>query len=189
MKHTFASLLLAVLVGLTASPSHAGGAMPQLKAKISGTVQTQIVLGPAEGKIAKTKLDNARVFEEFGVSPDLYALVFDPSVGLVLVPKSSLAKLPTILVMELGGSASAVDTHSGSFAISAPVDNPDAMANLFENLAGEVQGVAKYRGTFPPTEFTKITLAGFARGHTSDGDFKALMKFKVTASGVFVQTF
>ena len=108
------------------------------------------------------------------------------------------ARKKKILCQGRGGAANsivcfvlgitAVDTNKRNLAISAPVTNEDAVGNLFEDFAGEAQGVAKYTGTFPPTDFTKLTLVGFGRGHDAGGTGHALVSFKVTASGVFEQT-
>ncbi len=52
----------------------AAGGANSLEAKIGGTIQTQTVLSPSDGRFHTEPLNNARVFEEFLVSPDDYEL-------------------------------------------------------------------------------------------------------------------
>jgi hypothetical protein len=183
------AILLGVLLLASASTSRAGTVGTTLfKAKVSGTAQTQLVLGPTDGRIDTSPLNNARIFAEFGVSPDLYALVFEvgSTTVLELVPKSSMAKLPTIEVVKLGtGVGQVVDTHSRTLAIAGPIAAGTA-TNLFQGIAGEVTGAVKYDGAFPPTAFKSLSLD--VRAQSMDAGLDAILKFKITTSGVFTQT-
>jgi hypothetical protein len=188
MKNLICRLaLVLVFVASAASQSLAGGiGTAVFKAKISGTVRSQVILGVTDGRIGTTALNNKRVFTEFAVSPDDYELVFSISsdVLLVLVPKSASAGLPNITVFTLTNGGMVIDTHSNTFAIGGSLSST-ATGTLFENLAGEGQGAIKFKGTFLAPQLTKVSLDARARG--TGGSGVALLSFKISTGGLFVQ--
>ena len=116
-------------------------------------------------------------------------LVLGGSSGLVLEPKLAASALPTLVVIELGNDAvTIIDTKAHAFRLGAVISNGTA-TNLFQDLAGEVSGTAKYKGVFPPTSFSGLSLGGFARGTDTSGggNGSALLKFKISTHGLFVQ--
>ena len=174
------SLLIAT-ASLQAVPTY-------LSAKVSGTVETQIVNGPADGRINMGKVDNNRIFSEFQVSATDYQLAFSTSsAGLYLVPKHTTAGLPTITVMDMGGSSqTAVDTKSRTLVYEAGVTNSTA-ANLFQNLQGTVVGSFKYTGAYPPSAYTSATLNVIGHGTDNSGSSgTAILQVKITVKGSFV---
>jgi hypothetical protein len=96
-----------------------------------------------------------------------------------------MAKLPTIVVFTLDSASPAFDTKTNTIEVGGAVSNSGA-SNLFEDLVGEVQGTAKFKGTVSTAEITKVSLTGFARGTGASG--VAFLSFKVSTSGAFVQT-
>jgi hypothetical protein len=188
MNNTLLSSVTALLVTLaTASPSWAAGTF--LKAKVSGTVQTQTPVPPSDGRIHSAKLDSKRIFDEFGVSSDQYELVVSLGVTLTLelLPKLSAAKLPTILVVELGSDSQEIfDTKARTIALGGSIA-PGTATNLFENIAGEIAGTARYQGTPISGVITKLVLGVTGRGTDTSGVGPALLKFKIAAAGSFVQ--
>jgi hypothetical protein len=183
MKSLLFCLTTALILG-TAGPSQAIDSL--LKATVSGTIHTQTLLSVSEGRIHTEKLDVKRVFAEFGASPDDYALVVDVSGAgvLELIPRHTAAMLPTLVVLTFGSAAeSVVDTRTHLFAYSAPIA-PGSATNLFEHLAGEMAGTLKSSAL---SAITKISLEVLARGSDTVGTGPALLKFKLSASGAFVQ--
>jgi hypothetical protein len=68
MKNPF-RLLTAVL--LLATASQAWAVDQYLKTSITGAIQTQLLLGPGVGRIYTAPLNKKRIFQEFGVLPQI----------------------------------------------------------------------------------------------------------------------
>ena len=145
--------------------------------KVSGTVQVE-----SAGRIVTTKLDNDRIFEEFGASPDDYVLVValsSISLSLDLVSKVE-GSFPNIEVVRLDTTGDALlqdaktrtVTYEGSIA-AVPT------TNLFDTLSGEISGTGKVPSHGP---INKVTLE--VNGHTVES---AVLRFKISASGAFTQ--
>src|SRR4051812_29835263 len=97
---SLAASVILLLIAATSAPA----ADTFLKATVTGTVQTQVLITNTDGRIRTEQLNNQRIFQEFLVSPKDYELAFmfgSPN-GLVLVPKHVSAMLPTLTVAGLG---------------------------------------------------------------------------------------
>jgi hypothetical protein len=173
---------LAVWVCLvSAGTSHAGLA-GFMSAKVSGTVQQSVPLDPSGQKIVTTKLSNAAIFDMFAVSPDDYELVmtFSGVGALELLPKSLLAKLPTIIVLEVEDPWFLVDTKSNQEHFGGGLSSP-ASSGLFHNFVGGTSGAIKFSGPgFPKA----VSLTGEGASTSSE----SVVKLKVSTHGVFVQS-
>ncbi|HMJ90953.1 MAG TPA: hypothetical protein VK530_14115 [Candidatus Acidoferrum sp.] len=183
--------LLAIVSLFIASvaPLQAGGGT-FLKAKVNGTVQTQTILGPSDGRIKTTALNNARIFDEFEVSQTDYELVVAiESTGLYLVPRSTGGGLPTITVAEFNSdSETVIDTKKRLVSVVAPLAVGTA-TNLFEDLKGTVVGSFRFTGTFDTPTYTSVVLSITGGGTDQVGpNESAILKFKITAKGTFTQT-
>ena len=181
---TLASLFI-VTGSLHAAPTNF------ISAKISGTAQTQIVLGPSDGRIGISKVDNTRVFNEFNVSATDYDFVFatGSDAGFYLLPKHTGAALPTLPVIILGDDTQTViDTKAHIYGYQSSVQTTNNTAtNLFENLTGVISGSLKYAGSFPPTNFTSASFVFLGHGtdiSTGDG---AILNLKLTVKGTVTQ--
>ncbi|HTO53485.1 MAG TPA: hypothetical protein VMR50_08880 [Myxococcota bacterium] len=188
MNHSVLRFAVAALLFTGASFAQAGSPM-MFKAKISGTVLVQLSNSPTDGQIVKTKLDNKRVFQEFGVSDSDYELVwsFDGNAGLELVAKSLFAKLPVISVLPIGDVDPIVDTHTRTFALIDNLEDGGALGNLFEGITGGLTGTVKYRGDVMSPEISKISLTVVATGNNPAGTTShlALINAKISTSGLF----
>ena len=187
---TMKTLLYAITTALflaTAGPAWAVTSF--LKATVTGTVQTQILLSPNDGRIQTVPLNNKRIFQEFQVSPQDYELAVDASGNsgaLVLVPKHTAAMLPTITVVELGNtSAEAIDTKVRVIKLTTNL-GPSTATNLFKNVAGQLSGTVHFTGTIQTPVFSKFIFAVAASGTNSTGSGGAVLKFKITTQGAFV---
>jgi hypothetical protein len=186
MKNLFSCSILVFLLAATASPSWAGTG-PIFKAKVSGTVRTQLILGPSDGKIDSSSLNNSRIFDEFAVSPNDYELVTVLSGGLalVLLPKSASSGLPTITVFTMSSVSTVVDTHKNTFEAGGAVSSP-ATSGLFKDLTGELQGAVKFKGTFSSPTITKVAVDGHARGNVGSASL-SFLTIKLSTGALFVQ--
>src|SRR5438445_514651 len=96
---------------ILATAGSAGAADDFRKVLVTGTVQTQILIGPGKGKILTAPLNNKRIFQEFGVSPQDYELVVNADgIETLLVPKHTGANLPQIKLIVPGSAGLLVDT-------------------------------------------------------------------------------
>ena len=178
-------VLVAVLFPIVAQ-----AAMPLMTIKLSGTVEVQDAISPGVTKVRVSRLDAKRVFAEFSVSGDDYALVIDASgPGVVeLVPKRVSAALPTIEVFSLSGNLALIDTEKAFGDFNANVGSP-AVGNLFEGLTGVVNGRVSFKGSIASGILKKFTFSSLAVGKNQSGvtNQVALLKFKVATSKVFTQ--
>lgn len=181
------SCLTATLLLVTASSTRAAEVF--LKVAVSGTVQSQTILGPTNGRIRTAVLNEKRIFQEYGVSAQDYELVFGATSGFQLIPKQASAMLPTLSILTITTTATAIDTKAGVFKFGGPVTPGPASTSIFNNLAGELVGTAHYVGSFPPTAFKKVIFSVTGRGSdpSMGGSGTSLLKFKVVTNGIFVQ--
>jgi hypothetical protein len=156
-----------------------------LKATVTGTIQTQKVLSPLDGRIQTSILNDKFIFEEFQVSKTDYELVLDASGSgeLLLLPKHSGGALSAISVAKIGSiDGTAIDTKARVEHLVGPAD-PGSATNLFKDLAGTFNGTAHYTGMIGVnTVVTKYIL-----NFTGSGRGGAILKFKVTGAGQFEQ--
>lgn len=188
MKHL--SLLLGALLLSVVSALGAAPPPPALLVTITGTISTQVLIGMTEGRINVDKLDNTRVFEEFRVSPQAYALILDlgGTGSVTLRQKNSGGALPDIVVMTFTGGGSAIDTKAKLFRVHTDLSST-ATNTLFEAISGAVQGTLKYEGGFPPSKFRSGSFKAFALGTdpSPDGNGKAQLRFSLKTAGEFRQ--
>lgn len=187
MKTLLHCLTLALFLA-TASPAWAVEKF--LKATVTGTVQTQVTFSASEARFRTALLNNKRIFQEFGVSKDDYVLVVNVSNGgeLLLLPKSSSSGLPTISVAKVGSSKSIIDTKVGQGKVQA-VLAPSAATNLFKDLVGDLTGTIFFQGPVVSLSIKKFVFTIAASGTDTNpvSTGVALLKFKTTAQGVFLQ--
>jgi hypothetical protein len=183
MKPLLTSLAAAILVLSTFNSARAADFF---KVAVSGTVQTQLIVGGSSGRIRTEALNNKRFLGEFGVSPDDYRLAFDFATNaLVLLPKDPTAVLPTLTILSIGSSALLTDSKAHIFKISGSVQ-PGVNTNLFQNLSGELTGTIHFRdaGTFTTFVFS---FTGRGTDLTNGGAGPAFLKFRFTSTGRFAQ--
>jgi hypothetical protein len=157
------------LILTTASPAWATD--QYLKANVNGTVQTQAILSPGDGRVRTAPLNNKRIFQEFQVSPLDYELVYDiiSSGGLMLLPKSAAAMLPSLTVVQLGQhSENIFNTKARCARVESDLAVSSA-TNLFKNLDGELVGTAFFKGPLAPPIITKFNFTVTARGSDNSG--------------------
>ena len=179
MKRVVGLVVAAVCLS-SASPSWAGlGGF--LSAKVSGTVQQTIPV-PGGTKVVTTRLNNQVIFADAGVTTDQYELVLsNGALGtLELLPKSTLAKLPTIVIFTLTDGVQLIDTKSTQNHFGGGMSSP-ATGGLFQGLTGGMTGVVKF-GTSGPAKAESLT------GEGSSGASQSLFKLKVSTHGLFVQS-
>jgi hypothetical protein len=132
------------------------------------------------------------ILQEYGGFSVDYELVyvFRNTSGLQLVPKRASALLPTFMILTSGvGSVNIVNTKARFFKLETDISPGTASTTIFNNVAGELAGTAKYKGDFPPSTFTKFNFSVTARGTDPNptGNGKSLLKFKIVTGAVFVQ--
>src|SRR5262245_52190642 len=111
------TLLLFVVVVLSAAAGRAADIL--LKATVTGTVRTQQIISPTDGRIITKPLNNLRIAQEFGVSPAGYRLVLNVSkTELVLMPIYASSGLQAITVWKFGTSVSLINTKAHIVAFS-----------------------------------------------------------------------
>lgn len=160
-----------------------------LKARVTGTVQTQTLQGLNEGRIRTSALNNASIFEQFGVSPADYELVVAiEETGLYLLPRTQGA-LPTLTVVRFNDdSGTVVDTRKRAVSYVAQAGNTTA-TNLFEDFAGTAVGLFRYTGEFSSPTFKSgsVNVMGKGTDNLGEGSNAAILKFKITTTGTFTQ--
>jgi hypothetical protein len=168
--------LMGVVVGalclLSAGPSWAGlGGF--LSAKVSGTIQQSITV-PGGQKVVTTKLTNQVIFDDGHVSPDQYELVLSNGAAgtLELLPRNSMAKLPTIVVFTLTDGVFLLDTKSQQDRFGG---------GLFQGLTGGMTGVIQFHSP-GPARSESLTAEG------SSGSSGSIFKIKARTHGLFVQS-
>jgi hypothetical protein len=175
-----------LLVALLTTVANAAG--PLLLANVSGTVEIQEPLTADATRTRFSSLNNQRVFAEFNVSPNDYALVVNiiGSGVLQLMPRSTNAGLPTIEVLSLSDNTSVIDTKKGIGDLFSTISST-ATDNLFEGLTGSVHGRITFRPPISLESFKKFTFSGVAKGTNEDGvdNTTALIKLKVVTTTTF----
>jgi hypothetical protein len=186
MKNPF-RLLTAVL--LLATASQAWAADQYLKVSVTGTVQTQLLLGPGVGRIYTAPLNKKRIFQEFGVSAADYELVINLSgIGLLLLPKNAAANLPEITVLApTFPNQALVDTRAHVEKIRADIGASTA-TNLFKDLFGQLEITYFFQGPVASPKVNKVVVNVKACGTDPAGGntSSAFLNFKATAQGIFV---
>jgi hypothetical protein len=186
MKNPFRYLTAALLLA-TASPAWAVD--QYLKTSISGTVQTQLTLGPGEGRIYTAALTKKRIFQEFGVSVEDYELVINLNgIELLLLPKNSAANLPVIPVMIPGSKLQPlVDTRAHVQKIRSEIGTSTA-TNLFKDLFGQLDVTYLFQGPIVTAKVNKVIVNVKACGTNPAGGSiaSAFLTFRITAQGLFV---
>jgi hypothetical protein len=188
MKKLIQHLAIALIFATTSS---AWAAEQYLKANVSGTVQTQAFLTPTDGRVRTAPLNNKRIFQEFQVSSLDYELVYDisGSGGLMLLPRSAAAMLPSFNVIQLGQHSVNIFNTKLRFAKVEPDLAASTATNLFANIAGELVGTAFFKGPVATPVIAKFNFTVTARGtdNSGGGTASAFLKFKVATQGSFVQ--
>lgn len=184
---TLLSLLTATLFLATASPTRAVESF--FKVTFSGTVQTQTILGPNDGRIRTEVLNEKRILQQYGVSKQDYELAFGLSSGLVLIPKHASAMLPTITILNFSSSDTVTNTKAHIIKFGGTIAAGPASPTVFADLTGEVVGLVHFVGPFPSTVFKNLSFAGLARGTNArpGGVGKSFLNFKVVTNGFFEQ--
>jgi len=181
-------ILATTLLLATASPAWAVD--QYLKASVTGTVQTQLSLGPGEGRIYIAPLNKKRIFQEFGVSGEDYELVLNLNgIGLFLLPKQAAANLPVITVLVPGSQNQAiVDTRAHVEKIRADIGAGTA-TNLFKDLFGQLEITYFFQGPIATAKVKKVISKVKSCGtDPAGGNFaSAFLTFKVVAEEVFIQ--
>jgi hypothetical protein len=190
MKNFFALILC-----LIAPAVFAGGSSGTFLVNISGTVYKPLSSEEGTRPVA-TPLNNRRIFAEFDVSPDDYALVItlDGEGLILLVPKSGSVKLPVITVLALDGARSIPNTRTGVILFESPVFNSNESGNIFSNMRGTIFGSLKLNEGEGLQRFNANVTGSSASGPivktvTAKGivSTTTLLKFKVTRGRPFVQ--
>jgi hypothetical protein len=158
--------------------------------KITGTITRVVPVSSTATRLRFEKLDDKRLFEEFGVSREDYAFALADG-GFNLVAKSQSSGLPTLPVFTLGLEKDLIQTKPFKARIGGPVESA-ATGNIFEGLAGETTaatGAVIEGGTI--TALKNLVLRIYARGSdqsaadpTSPG---VLLRFTVKQIGQFEQ--
>lgn len=180
----FFTLLFAVLVTLAA---HSDAAQPAFLAEIQGTVTSQRLLGPNEGRIETDKLDNKRVFQAFGVSKDDYALIYDAELmKLIFRQRNSGGALPDIILLNVNFPGAAADTKKKFFRAAASIKSP-AAGNLFEGLEGFAAASITYKGPIVTVQFDKFSFkfVGICRHPDPGSSSKAVLRFSLKTTREF----
>src|SRR5215213_3283984 len=129
-------LLALTLCLLTASSAFAGDPIRYL-ANINGTAFEQIVVDETQ-KIKSSPVNTTRVFEEFGVSPNDYALVLDVNAFdnniVAFVPKSASSGLPIVPVLVRSGVRTISNSKARVSMIETPIENGSSSAGIFTGL-------------------------------------------------------
>lgn len=170
-----------------------GGSPPRFAANVSGSSWRQVSTenGP---RVVRSAMNNQRIFTEFGVSPNDYALVMDTtsSLFLALVPKSSGSGLDIIPVL-VRSDVRSVNEDDGTSIFETQLSNGDALGNSFQGLRGSMQGTAKFSSEGVVRRFTgNINASGgdsgpLVKGGAKGINFPVIMKFKVTRGALFTQ--
>jgi hypothetical protein len=175
MKRLVSFFVAAVcLAGATESQAGLGDLFA---VKVSGTIQQQ---GPNE-TIITSRLDNQRIFDDAGVTPEQYELVLSflgPN-GIELLPKSSAAKLPTILVFSLDDLTFLFSQKPHQERFCSPISSP-AASGPFQGLVGAMTGVIRFKAG----EQNSVSISGEGSSSVSG----SLFRFKVSTHGFFVQS-
>ena len=185
---------LAFFVCLMTTCSVYAGGPPRFLANINGSAFKQ-VKGDNGSRVERSPINNQRIFEEFGVSQEDYALVLDVNAeSLVsLVPRSSTVKLPVIYVILRSDVHTASNGKLRTSMFETPVGNSDAEGTLFQDLRGTMFGSLKFSESDELLKFN-ATVTGSSNADSiivKDGTAKGLfttgilLKFKVTRGAPF----
>jgi hypothetical protein len=156
---------------------------------VSGTISTQQVIEVETGKIVTKPFNNARIYQEFGVSSQDYALVLNASSNeiLLLIPRDASSGLTNIVVVEMEDQATLLNTVRGS-ALFGAVVRSDATDNVFEGFVGAHSGSIKVKGALETENITKVAMTLLAQGSGPGGNGQSLFKLKITTGQRFEQT-
>jgi hypothetical protein len=168
------SLLLVFMLALSLAQARA-----EYLVTISGTATSEKELRGSRTGLHATPLSAGRIYKEFGVSPDDYALVFDTNLhaSLALRPRRTNSALPVIFVFQAfePEPRSRLDT-SNRFAFEAPISQGAAPTPMFKDFLGTTFG----RGHV--TRVGKVRAEYDVLGSSSE----YFLKFKITLQEIFV---
>ena len=188
-------LITLLLCTFVASTALAGDGLRYL-ANVSGTAFEQISVDSTQ-RIKSSPVNTARVFEEFGVSPNDYALVLDINSGnmVTLVPKSAGSGLPIIPVMQRESVRTISNSKADAHMFESPIGNSASSAGIFTGLRGTMLGslkfsdddrLLKFSASFngSGSDFGGPVVTDQAKGAFSTG---VLLKLKVSKGALFTQ--
>jgi hypothetical protein len=188
MKRT---LIYIVTVCLFATSTVFGGIAQRYLVNVNGSAFKQ-VSGDGGSRIMRSAINNQRIFEEFGVSRDDYALVLDVgSESIVsLVPKSKSSGLDIIPVLQRADVRVAGNSQTGTSMFETPIGNGVAVGNIFAGLRGTMLGSLQFSEDDRLLRFS-VNVQGSGTGGPIliKGGFSSgiLLKFKVTRGAPFNQ--
>ena len=183
MKYPLA-LLLAFLLAL--APKLAA-VQPVFLVEIKGTIFSSLAVSPTGFDLDTTKLNNERIYDEFGVSKQDYALVLDGnSLKVVLRQRDSTGALPDITVLELNLPNGGGDSDKKFLRAAGPITSP-AMGNLFEGLEGTALGTITFKGALPDVTLEKLSLKFFGgcRNPNPASSLPAALRFSLKTGKEF----
>jgi hypothetical protein len=164
---TFASILLLLLVatgGAKAVP------LTQFQVSFAGTIFVETRDAKNVTHIVAQPLNAARLFKEFNLSPQNYALVTN-EVGLSVnfVPISASSGLPTVQIVSLSyPNAPLIDQHLHTTLNFATVSS-SATIGIFQNLTGAAftRGMEDKTNSFPVGLAMSFTTIGTDTAHVA----------------------
>lgn len=177
------TLLLSLLLLLASSRA----AQPVFLVEITGAVYSTPDAGGPEFELDTTKVNNARIFAEFGVSKEDYALVLDGNILKVLFrQKNSGAGLPDIPVLDISLGSGGVSTDKKLIRAAGPITSP-ATGNLFEGLEGTGLGTVTFKGPIATAELEKFSIKflGACRNPLEGASNKAALRFSLKTGKEF----
>lgn len=185
MKRTFALFLCL----FTACAAFAGDEVRYI-ANLTGSAFEDINV-EAGRRNFRTKLNNDRVYKEFGVEKEDYALVLrlQSSWLVSLVPRSASSGLETIPVVIIDSSRMATNVNNGMIAFETPVSNLGAGTTIFNQLRGTMMATANYTGQGLLPRFIGQVNASGVRGVLAKGSSGSgvVLQFTITRGAVFNQ--
>jgi hypothetical protein len=190
--------ILTLVLSLLVTPMLFAGDAPVnlFIANFAGTAIKQVTVGE-NTRAATSPVNSRRVFDEFGVSPDDYALVLnlDSSALVSLVPKSASAALPTITVLQIAEPRTVKNSMTKVELFEVPVANTSASGNIFDSLRGTLFGSLKFAPDKTLSRFNgnltgssgngAVVVTSPAKGAVAPAT--VLLKFKVTKGARFTQ--
>jgi hypothetical protein len=196
-------LITLLLSTVVATAAFAGGPANVFVANINGTIYQQSGSGE-DAKVVTSPLNAKRIFTEFGVSQNDYALVLNINSDdfLILVPKDAGSELPVITVLGISEAHALLNGKSGAGVFETPISNgPAGDTNLFGNLRGTMFGAIKVNPDTEKVQRFSASVTGSstpgavikmdpAKGATPKGGSSAsvLYKFKLSKGAPFTQS-
>ena len=154
-------------------------------ARVTGTVTTQETVTAGTSRIEVTPLTNKRIFDEFRVSTEDYALTMTPTGSLRLLPKSASSANPTITIISFTSTPIVLDTRRGIGRFVGRTSSATT-ANLFEGFVGHADGSFRFTQSTPPSN-TQVTYTVSGAGDDLSADTPAILRFKLVSGRPFAQ--